>query len=86
MQDSLFEFKSSGIGLCVTRGLVRHMGGNVYVRSVEGVGSQFAFSGVFRVVDENFVFPPCDEPPVLNEQFQPALVFSDSNEAWKELP
>jgi signal transduction histidine kinase len=37
-------FRSSGLGLTITRHLIRRLGGFIYVRTHPGVGSEFAFT------------------------------------------
>ncbi len=60
--DSSFtrKYGGTGLGLTITNQLIRLMGGELYISSVEGVGSTFAFSIPLKPVDEDndsFVIP-----------------------------
>jgi CheY-like chemotaxis protein/two-component sensor histidine kinase len=57
------EYGGTGLGLPISRGVVRLMGGDLHLKSIEGQGSEFSFTLYFPLVenDQNVPLPPNQE-------------------------
>ena len=65
------EFGGAGLGLSIARNLVHLHGGQLGVRSEEGVGSQFYFELTYALAEASQTRPPAVAGPLL--PFEPAL-------------
>ena len=65
------EFGGTGLGLSIARNLVQLHGGQLSVRSAEGVGSEFFFALTFPIADATLAQPEAHTGPL--PTFEPAL-------------
>ncbi len=65
------EFGGTGLGLSIARNLVQLHGGELSVRSSEGVGSEFFFELTYPVADAALAHPEAHSGPL--PAFEPAL-------------
>ncbi|MBJ6143360.1 response regulator [Hymenobacter sp. BT559] len=65
------EFGGTGLGLSIARNLVQLHGGQLNVRSIEGVGSEFFFELTYPIADATLAQPEVHAGPL--PAFEPAL-------------
>ncbi len=55
--ERMRQFGGTGLNLAISQKLVEMMSGQTWVESKEGVGSEFFFTGVFRIPESHKELP-----------------------------
>ncbi|MDD3651741.1 EAL domain-containing protein [Immundisolibacter sp.] len=73
------QFGGSGLGLTISRQLVRLMGGEIGVDSQPGVGSTFWFSLPLELAEAPALAPPAHVPAALPRRANPRVLVAEDN-------
>jgi len=82
-----YTSEGTGLGLSITKELITLMGGNIYLKSQEGVGSEFYFSINYEKADENEIKKESSKNiiAVKNQDFSKTILVVDDIKENREL-